>query len=492
MKEQPPVDNLQERIDDDKALPPESGKPRPEKKKKKRRDKKKAHHERAAEARVRLGEVLESGRAASVKQTMHAMHPAELAHALEALPSRKRLVAWELLDGEHAGEVLTELNEEVRDALIEETESDELLEAIRGLEVDDVADLIQSLPGALIPEVLSGLDKQNRQRVESVLSWPEDSAGGLMDLDVITVRDDVSLDVVLRYLRLRGEIPQATDRLVVVDRQDYYQGVLPIRRLLTQDPDLLVADVMRTDMEPIPADMPDTEVALMFEDLDLITAVVVDDDGRLLGRITVDDVVDVIREEAEQQVNSMAGLSPDDDLFGSVVKSAQKRAVWLGINLLTALLAAWVIGQFENALDAIVALAILNPVVASMGGIAGSQTLTLVIRGQAVGHLSSDNFRWLLSKELLVGAINGVVWSSVVAAVAWAWFDSAQLGLVIGVALVLNLLAAAGAGVAIPVVLKRMGVDPALAGGVILTTVTDVVGFISFLGLATAVLLNTA
>ena len=482
MKEQPPVENLQDRIKDDQPAPPK-------KKKKKRRDKK-PHHEKAAEARVRLGEVLESGRAFSVKQTMQAMHPAELAHALESLPSNKRLVAWQLLDGEHAGEVLTELNEEVRDSLMEEIESDELLEAMRGLDVDDVADLIQSLPGALIPEVLSGLDKQNRQRVESVLSWPEDSAGGLMDLDVITVRHDVSLDVVLRYLRLRGEIPQGTNRLVVVDRHDYYQGVLSLRQLLTNDPDLLVSDVMRNDIEPIPADMPELEIVRLFEDLDLITAVVVDDDGRLLGRITVDDVVDVMREEAEQQVLNMAGVSPEDDLFGSVIKSAKKRAVWLGINLLTALLAAWVIGQFEVALEAIVALAILNPVVASMGGIAGSQTLTLVIRSQAMGHLSTDNFRWLLSKEMYVGAINGVMWSVVVACVAWAWFDSAKLGLVIGIALVLNLMAAAAAGVTIPVVLRRMGVDPALAGGVILTTVTDVVGFVSFLGLATVLLLN--
>lgn len=482
MKEQPPLENLQDRIKDDQPAPP--------KKKKKKRREKKPHHEKAAEARVRLGEVLESGRAFSVKQTMQAMHPAELAHALESLPSNKRLVAWQLLDGEHAGEVLTELNEEVRDSLMEEIESDELLEAMRGLDVDDVADLIQSLPGALIPEVLSGLDKQNRQRVESVLSWPEDSAGGLMDLDVITVRHDVTLDVVLRYLRLRGEIPQGTNRLVVVDRHDYYQGVLSLRQLLTNDPDLLVSDVMRNDIEPIPADMPELEIVRMFEDLDLITAVVVDDDGRLLGRITVDDVVDVMREEAEQQVLNMAGVSPEDDLFGSVIKSAKKRAVWLGINLLTALLAAWVIGQFEVALEAIVALAILNPVVASMGGIAGSQTLTLVIRSQAMGHLSTDNFRWLLSKEMYVGAINGIMWSLVVACVAWAWFDSAMLGLVIGIALVLNLMAAAAAGVTIPVVLRRMGVDPALAGGVILTTVTDVVGFVSFLGLATVLLLN--
>ncbi len=483
MKEQAPIENLQDRLKDNSQRPERENKGR------RARDKK-PHHEKAAESRVRIGEVLESGQAIHAKQTMQAMHPTDLAHALESLPSRKRLVAWQLLDGELAGEVLTELNEEVRDSLVEQLESSELLEAIRGLEVDDIADLIQSLPGTLIPQVLAGLDKQNRQRVESVLSWPEDSAGGLMDLDVVTVRHDVSLDVVLRYLRLRGEIPKHTDRLVVVDRHDFYQGLLPLRRLLTNDPDLLVADVMRTDIEPIPADMLDTDVVRLFEDLDLITAVVVDDHGRLLGRITIDDVVDVLREEADQQVYSMAGLSPDDDLFGSVVRSAKKRAVWLGINLLTALLAAWVIGQFEVALDTIVALAILNPVVASMGGIAGGQTLTLVIRSQAMGHLSSDNVNWLLNKEIVVGAINGVTWSVVVALVAWAWFDNAQLGLVIGAALVLNLLAASAAGVIIPVMLKRMGVDPALAGGVILTTVTDVVGFVSFLGLATLVLLN--
>jgi len=482
MKEQPAVDNLQDRISDAETQP--SDKPR-----RRKRDKK-PHHEKTAETRARLGEVLAGGTAAAVRQTMHAMHPAELAHALESLPSKKRLVAWQLLEDEQAGEVLTELNEEARDSMLEQLESNELLKAIRGLDVDDVADLIQSLPGALIPQVLAGLDKQNRRRVESVLSWPEDSAGGLMDLDVVTVRDDVSLDVVLRYLRLRGEMPQTTDRLVVVDRSDCYIGVLGLRRLLTCDPELLVSDVMNTDIEPISADMKDSDVVRLFEDLDLITAVVVDDDGRLLGRITIDDVVDVMREEADQQVYSMAGLSPDDDLFGSVIKSAKKRSVWLAINLLTALLAAWVIGQFEVALDAIVALAILNPVVASMGGIAGSQTLTLVIRSQAMGHLSSDNIQWLVSKELYVGAINGAMWSVVIACVAWAWFDSALLGLVIGAALVLNLLAASISGVMIPIVLRRMGVDPALAGGVILTTVTDIVGFVSFLGLATVVLIN--
>lgn len=483
MKEQAPIESLQDRIKD---------KPQPEglaRQKKIKKDKKK-HHKKTAETRAQLKKVLESGSAFAVKQTIQAMHPAELAHALESLPSKNRLVAWQLLDREYAGEVLTELNEEVRDSLLEQLKSDELLLAIRSLDVDDVADLIQSLPGTLIPQVLAGLDKQNRQRVESVLSWPEDSAGGLMDLDVVTVRDDVSLDVVLRYLRLRGDIPQHTDRLVVVDRYDYYLGVLPLRRLLTNDPDLLVSDVVRDDVEPIPADMSDTDVARMFEDLDMVTAVVVDNDGRLLGRITIDDVVDVIREEADQQVYSMAGVSPEDDLFGSVIKSARKRALWLGINLLTALLAAWVIGQFEGALDAIVALAILNPVVASMGGVAGSQTLTLVIRSQAMGHLSTDNIQWLLTKEIYVGAINGVMWSVVVACTAWLWFGSAALGVVIGIALVLNLLAAAAAGVMIPVILRRMNIDPALAGGVILTTVTDVIGFVSFLGLATAILLN--
>ncbi len=437
-----------------------------------------------------LQAVLESGEADTARATLQGMHPAEIANVLEGIPERRRLIVWQLLDDALAGDVLIELNDESRDTLVQKLGSDDLLQAIQHLEVDDIADVLQGLPEAALPEVLAGMDKQNRQRLESVLSWPEDTAGGLMDLDVVTVRADVTLDVVLRYLRLKGEIPRHTDRLIVVDRFDHYLGVLPIRRLLSNDSDKRVSDVMRLDVEPIPVETDQHEVIRQFEERDLVSAAVVDRERRLLGRITIDDVVDAMRDEADQQMYSLAGVSTEEDLFGSVINASRRRAVWLGINLLTALLAAWVIGRFDVALDEIVALAILNPVVASMGGIAGSQTLTLVIRGQALGQLSSHNLRWLLAKEVWVGLLNGTLWASIFAVITYLWFDDLQLGLIIGAALVINMTAATAAGVAVPTLLRRFGVDPALAGSVVLTTVTDVVGFASFLGLASAVLLR--
>ncbi|MEM6984969.1 MAG: magnesium transporter [Pseudomonadota bacterium] len=437
-----------------------------------------------------LQAILESGQADTARKTLKGMHPAEIANVLEGIPGSKRVVVWQLLDDELAGDVLIELNDESRETLVQQLDSEDLIQAIQHLEVDDIADLVQGLPDAAIPEVLAGMDKQNRQRLESVLSWPEDSAGGLMDLDVVTVRADVSLDVVLRYLRLKGEIPRYTDRLIVVDRFDHYLGVLPIRRLLCNDSELQVASLMRVDVEAIPVETDQHEVIRQFEELDLVSAAVVDRDNKLLGRITIDDVVDTMREVADQQMYNMAGVSTEEDLFGSVMNASRRRAIWLGINLLTALLAAWVIGRFEVALSEIVALAILNPVVASMGGIAGSQTLTLVIRGQALGHLSSHNLKWLMSKEVLVGLVNGLFWATIVAFITYLWFDDAGLGWIIGAALVINMTAATAAGVAVPTILRRMGVDPALAGSVILTTVTDVVGFVSFLGLASAILLR--
>jgi magnesium transporter len=305
----------------------------------------------------------------------------------------------------------------------------------------------------------------------------------------VTVRADVSLDVVLRYLRRQGKIPDLTDSLIVVNRYDRYLGLLPLSELLTKEPDYTVAEVMDQSMEGIPARTPATEVTKLFEDLDLISAPVIDDNGTLLGRITIDDVVDVIREEADHSVLSRAGLNEDEDIFAPVLPSARRRAVWLGVNLLTAFLASWVIGQFQDTLQQVVALAVLMPIVASMGGIAGSQTLTLVIRGLALGQVGKTNTRWLLSKEIAVGALNGLVWAAVVSLFAILWFRDLQIGGIIALALVLNLLAAALAGVIIPIVLRRLRIDPALAGGVVLTTVTDVVGFLAFLGLATALLL---
>lgn len=436
-----------------------------------------------------LSEALASGAAGRVRRLVHNLHPAEIGDLLESLPQGPRVILWELVDPEDHGEVLLHVNDAVRSGLIKEMEPGELVAMTEGLDTDDLADLLADLPGAVIHEVLRAMDLQNRQRLEAVLSYSEDTAGGMMNVDTVTVRADVSLDVVLRYLRLRGDIPDLTDSLVVVNRYDKYLGMLPLTTLLTSDPDMTVAEVMDREIEGIRADLADAEVAKIFQDRDLISAPVVDDNGKLLGRITIDDVVDVIRDEADHSLMSMAGLDQEDDIFAPVITSASRRAVWLGINLLTAFLASWVIGLFEGALEKVVALAVLMPIVASMGGVAGSQTLTLVIRGIALGRIGKTNARWLLFKELAVGGLNGVLWAIIVALVAMAWFQSTQIGLIIGAAIVINLVCAALAGIGIPLLLQRFGIDPALAGSVILTTVTDVVGFMAFLGLGTLFLL---
>jgi magnesium transporter len=412
-----------------------------------------------------------------------ALHPAEVAHVLESLPPRQRTLAWELVAPEAQGEVLVELSEDVRSELLESMRPDELVAATEGLPVDDLADLLVELPDALMRQVLRSMDQQDRDRLTRVLESPGDSASGLMDTDTVTVRPDVTLDVVLRYLRMRGELPEPTDCLFVVDRNDRYLGALPVLRLLAADPDTLVSQQMDREVEPIPPTMPADEVAQLFESRDLVSAAVVSADGRLLGRITVDDVVDVVREQAEHASLAAAGLDDDDDVFAGVRKTARRRALWLGINLLTALLAAWVVGFYEATIEKVVALAVLMPVVSSMGGIAGTQTVTLIIRGIAVGKVHASNARWLFFKELSVGAVNGLIWATVVAMATWLWFRTWDIAAVIFVAIVINLVAAGIAGVMIPLALKRMHIDPALAGGVILTTVTDVVGFAALLGL---------
>ncbi|MGI9301082.1 MAG: magnesium transporter [Gammaproteobacteria bacterium] len=436
-----------------------------------------------------LTEALESGTMQHARRILNGLHPAEIAHLLESLPPQQRNIVWQLVDSENHGEVLVEVGDEVRARLIQELDADTFSAAIKGLDMDDLADLLQDLPDAVIRQALDGMDYQYRRRLETVMSYDEDSAGGLMNTDTITVRADVTLDVVIRYLRMRGEIPELTDSLVVVNRYDVYLGILPLTTILTQDENMTVAKVMERDIEGIQADVSADEVARIFEDLDLVSSPVVDGNGKLLGRITIDDVVDVIRDQAEHSLMSMAGLDEEEDIFAPVAPSARRRAVWLGVNLLTAFIAAWAIGLFQGAIEKIVALAVLMPIVASMGGIAGSQTLTLVIRGLALGQVGRSNARYLLSKELAVGALNGLIWALVVALIAALWFKDVQLGAIIAAAMVINLLCASLAGVSIPLMLRRMQIDPALAGGVILTTVTDVVGFVAFLGLATVLLL---
>ena len=438
-----------------------------------------------------LQEVIDSGAMQRAGRMLEALQPAEVANLLESLPLAQREIVWEMLREKTVqGEILLHVTDEVRDDLISRMDSAQLIEATEGLETDDLADLVNELPLAITWEVLDSLDHQNRERLEAVLSYPEDSAGGLMNIDTVTVRAEVTLDVVMRYLRKLGEqVPADTDSLFVVNREGMYLGVLSLTALLTHDPDDSVAEVMSLDLRPIPADWSDREVAQRFEKHDLMSAPVVDDDGRLLGRITVDDVVDVIREEGEHQFMGQAGLSEDEDMFAPVILSARRRALWLGVNLLTAFLASWVIGRFEETISQVVALAVLMPIVASMGGIAGTQTLTLAIRGIALGQLSGNNARSLLIKELAVAAINSMIWAAVVAIITGLWFQDTNIALLIAAALTINLIFAAMVGAALPLLLERLGIDPALAGGVLLTTVTDVVGFLAFLGLATWFLL---
>ncbi|HYQ71767.1 MAG TPA: magnesium transporter [Gammaproteobacteria bacterium] len=436
-----------------------------------------------------LSRALDSGAAGQIRSLLGNLHPAEIADVLESFPHGPREILWELVDPDDYGETLLHVNDEVRNGLIDEMDTTDLLAATDGLDTDDLVDLLQDLPATLTTQVLHSMDRQNRERVETVLRYPEDSAGGMMDVDVVTVRADVELDVVLRYLRLHGNIPETTDSLFVVDRAGKYRGMLPLICLLTNGQDSLVASVMDRDIHGIPADLPDVEVARLFEDRDLISAPVISDTGMLLGRITIDDVVDVIREDADHSLLSMAGLDEEDDTFAPIIRSAGRRAVWLGINLGTAFLASWVIGLFQATLQQVVALAVLMPIVASMGGISGSQTLIIVIRGMALGQISGSNARWLLYKELAVTALNGIAWAAVVAVISALWFNSVNIGLIIGAALIINLVCAAVSGLAIPFALQRLNIDPAHAGTVLLTTITDVIGFMVFLGLGTIFLL---
>jgi len=433
-----------------------------------------------------LGAALESGALAQVRRIINSdLQPADVAHILESSPPKERKLLWGLIEDENEGEVLQHLSDELQTWLLNQMSVQEVANAMTDLDADDVADLLQNLPNTVTREVLTTMDSQDRARVEAVLSYPEDSAGGLMNTDTITVRPDITLEVVLRYLRRHRSLPDMTDNLLVVNRRDEFIGLLPINKILVTDGDATVREVMNTDVITIPADMEDSDVAQLFERHDLVSAPVVDAlNGKLLGRITIDDVVDVIREDADHSLMSMAGLDEDEDTFAPAFKTSRRRAVWLGINLLTAFLASAVIGLFQGTIDQVVALAVLMPIVASMGGVAGSQTLTLVIRGQAIGHIDSKNVGWLLNREFLVGLSNGVLWALVIAVVTYLWFMDLKISIIIGAAIIINLVVAAFAGALLPVLLKRMNIDPALAGSVVLTTVTDVVGFFAFLGLA--------
>ena len=429
-------------------------------------------------------EAIHEGDLDHIDELLEDMHPAEISHLLESLPVNNREIVWQHVPTELGGEILLHLNDEARASFISKMESAELVAATEMLDTDDLADILPDIPREISHELLLSMELEDREQLRSVLSYPEDSAGGLMDLDTVIVRADTTLDVVLRYLRRLGEIPDHTNNLFVVDRDGIYQGKLPLTDLLINDPASFVHEIMQHDDEGIHADMHERDVANLFEHRDLITAPVVNEEGQLLGRITIDDVVDVIRDEADHSLMSMAGLNEDEDMFAPVLTSTRRRTIWLGVNLMTAFLASWVIGQFDQTIEKLIALAILMPIVASMGGIAGSQTLTLVIRGMALGQISASNAKRLIIKESLVGVWNGLIWAVVIAGVAGLWFNSVKLAMIIAAAILINLIIAAVSGATIPLILKRIGADPALSGSVVLTTVTDVVGFLSFLGLA--------
>lgn len=448
-------------------------------------DAKEQPHSNLEELRHRL----DSGQMRSARLLISDLRPTELARLLESLPLRERAVVWEMVDSELGGDVLVEVGEEVRDGLIKGMETSELIAAIDGMELDDLADLVADLPEQLTQEVLRAMDQQDRDRLHQVLAHDEDSAGGLMNIDIVTVRPDVTLEVVLRYLHARGHIPDGTDSIFVVNRNNEYQGALLLSRLLTQDPNLSVAEIMSTDIEPIPANTPSEKVVWEFENRDLLSAAVTDENNRVVGRITVDDVFDIIRDEAEHSLMGAAGLDEEYDMFAPVAKSTLRRSVWLGINLATAFLAASVVDIFQTTVDKIVLLAVLMPVVPSMGGVAGTQSLTIMTRAIALGQINRTNTRGIFRKEILVGILNGLLWALVVAIFTYLWFGDYRIGAVIAGAMAINLVAAAAAGFSIPLMLKRMHIDPALAGGVVLTTVTDVVGYMSFLGLGAIFLL---
>ena len=436
-----------------------------------------------------LSDAIDSGRLGPVKRLVQTLSPAEIGNLLESMPPHKRNVLWGLVDPEDDGEVLLHVGDEVREGLIADMDQDELVAAVEDLDIDDLADLVEDLPDAVINEVVRSMDRDDRERLEQVLSYDEDTAGRLMNPDVVTVRTDTTIDVVLRYLRLRGELPDHTDYLFVVSKRHQYMGRISVASLLTRDPNTPINKLIDDEQPAIDVNESSSEVARQFSDHDWVSAPVVDDSNVLLGRITVDDVVDIIREEAEHQALSAAGLDEDEDMFSPVRKAFKRRLIWLTINLATAFLAASVVGRFAPTIEKIVALAVLMPIVAGMGGNAGTQVLTLMVRGLALGQIGASNIWHLLRKELSVALINGLALGTLLGVIVLLWFREPMLSLVIGTALLFNFLTSAAGGVLVPLALKRMGFDPALAGGVLLTTLTDTMGFLGFLGLATLVLL---
>lgn len=426
---------------------------------------------------------------AELQKKLDTLHPADVAYILEALPLDQRLDVWDLVKAERDGDILLEVSDAVRQTLIADMDSDELLAAAEQLDTDEIADLAPDLPKDVLQDLLESLDASNRERLQSALSYPEDAVGALMDFDIVTIREDITLEVALRYLRRIGSLPDHTDKLFVVDRHDMLRGVLPLKRLVVSDLDSGVAEIMADDAVVFHPEDKATDAAKAFERYDLVTAPVVDANNKLIGRLTVDTVMDFIREEAESDMLSLAGLREDEDMFSSVWKAMQNRWTWLAVNLVTAFVASRVIGAFEGSIEKIVALAALMPIVAGIGGNSGNQTITMIVRGLALGQVASHNMKSLLQKELGIALLNGLIWGSVLGVVAYLLYDNVALGVVMTAAMTLNLLLAAVMGVLIPLMMTKFGRDPAVGSSVLITAMTDSGGFFIFLGLATLVLL---
>ena len=422
-----------------------------------------------------------------IRRLLNEMSPSEIAHALESSPPKQRNILFSLLETEEEGDVLFELGEEIQQDLVSNISNEELVEAVKELELDEIVDILQNLPEERMKKILSNMSKVDRQRIEMGLVFPENTAGGLLNTDVISVRPNNSIKEVINYLRDQKELPESTDKIFVVNSKNYYLGELPISKIITTDPKMNVREIMDTDIPAIDVDLKDKDVATIFERNDLISSAVVDVNGQLIGRITIDDVVDVIREDADQNLLGMAGVA--EDTFAPPGRAAKSRVFWLAMNLVTAFIAASTINLFQDVIDKIVYLAVLMPIVASMGGVAATQTLTIVLRGLTLEQINTSNIRWLFKRELAVSIINGIVLSALVGISTYLWFQDLTIAILISSALVINLISSVMAGIVVPLILRRLNQDPAIGGSVVVTTVTDVVGFFSFLGLATIYLI---
>ena len=422
-----------------------------------------------------------------IRRLLSGMHPSEVAHSIESLPPKERKFLWSLIDTQDEGEIIAELHDEIQQELISEISAEELITILGDLELDEIVDILQVLPDRKTENILSAMSIRDRKRIREALEYPEDSAGGLMNTDIISVRPKHNLEVVMRYLRAQRELPKNTDQIFVVSRENKFLGSLPISTIIVSDPNLNVRELMETETQPLLVDLNDKDVSRLFEQNDWVSAPVIDKESNLIGRITIDDVVDVIMEDADQNFLGMAGVA--EDTFAPPARAAKSRILWLSINLLTAFIASMTISLFQATIDQIVYLAILMPIVASMGGVAGTQTLTIMIRGLTLQQINHSNLQWLYKREIAVSIVNGILLSILVGGITYFWFKDIIIATLICVAMIVNLVFSAIAGIFIPIILRKFNQDPAIAGSVVVTTVTDVIGFFSFLGLATIFLI---